>query len=95
MAENIKFAGLEPSPNTGILQVQFLDAASCFPRHLSHGPAPDHPGPSGEVAPRPLLKDKPCLGEEAGDGLSLGVADLEQRNPAGAKHFKRRGTMRR
>ena len=51
------------------------------------GPPPDHPGASGEVSPGPLLKDKACLCEEAGDGLSLGMGDLEQRNPSWAKHL--------
>ena len=57
MAENFKFAGLEPSPNPAIFQVQFFGCGVLFPRHLSHGPAPRPPGASGEVPPRPLLKD--------------------------------------
>ena len=44
MAENIKFAGLEPSPNPAIFQVQFFGCGVLFPRHLSHGPAPRPPG---------------------------------------------------
>ena len=57
MAEIFKFAELEPSPNPAIFRVQFSDAASSSHGTLATGPPPDHPGASGEVPPRPLLKD--------------------------------------
>ena len=56
MAENFKFAGLEPSPNPAIFQVQFFGCGFLLPRHLSHGPARRPPwgvrrGPATAQAP--------------------------------------------
>ena len=40
MAENFKFAELQPSLNPAIFQAQFFGCGVRFPRQLSHGPAP-------------------------------------------------------